>query len=184
MKRYFAGIGSRLAPKEIISVFKMFSKKLIELDFVLRSGGADGADLFWENCYDLYHGSKEIYLPYKNFNKSNSSFHNISDEAKVLAKKYHPVWNNLSDSNKLFHARNVYQVLGFSLTDPCDMVICWTPEGRTDGKEIGGTSQAIRIANDYNIPVFNLQNSSDINRLNTFIELNYSLWQNHQTATG
>jgi len=37
---------------------------------------------------------------------------------------------------------------------PSNFVICYTPHG----KDIGGTSQAIRIAKHHHIPVYNLGN--------------------------
>ena len=51
--------------------------------------------------------------------------------------------------------RNTYQILGKNLRDPVDFVLCWTPFTRK-GDPKGGTSQAIRIAEAYNIPVINL----------------------------
>lgn len=51
-------------------------------------------------------------------------------------------------------ARNAMQIAGRDCKTPADVVICWTK----DGKEVGGTSQAIRIARAKNIPVLNLGN--------------------------
>ena len=71
-----------------------------------------------------------------------------------LAKKYHPNWPACGKLARQFHARNMHQVLGPDLKSPSDFVICWTK----DGKASGGTGQAIRVAEDFNIPVFNLKN--------------------------
>ena len=46
-------------------------------------------------------------------------------------------------------ARNSYQVLGLKLDLPVQFIICYT-----DGN--GGTQQALRIANHYNIKIINL----------------------------
>ena len=51
-----------------------------------------------------------------------------------------------------FHARNCYQVLGKDLQSPSNFVLCWTPGGAVTG----GTGQALRIAIDRGIPVFNM----------------------------
>ena len=48
--------------------------------------------------------------------------------------------------------RNSYQVLGYHLDSAVDFILCYTK----NGKDVGGTSQAIRIARDYNIPIFNI----------------------------
>ena len=57
-------------------------------------------------------------------------------------------------SHKALHSRNAMQVLGFDLDDPVDFVLCWTP----GGNKLGGTATAIRIAEDHNVPVYNLGN--------------------------
>ena len=51
-------------------------------------------------------------------------------------------------------ARNGYQILGKDLKTPVRFVICYTP----NGDRIGGTAQALRIAMDLKIPVFNAGN--------------------------
>ena len=52
-------------------------------------------------------------------------------------------------------ARNAYCMLGPDLKSPVDFVLCWTP----NAKVVGGTGQGLRIALDYNIPIFNLADS-------------------------
>jgi hypothetical protein len=49
-------------------------------------------------------------------------------------------------------ARNSYCVLGEDLQSPVDFVLTWTPNCAL----VGGTAQGLRIAMDYNIPIFNL----------------------------
>lgn len=68
----------------------------------------------------------------------------------------------------MFMSRNVYQVLGPNLDDPVEFIICWTK----DGKASGGTGQAIRIANDYGVPVFNLKNVNASADLTTYLNFN------------
>lgn len=152
---YYSGIGSRNIPENIESLFISLGKFLEHHDFILRSGGARGADTAFETSVDSNH--KEIYLPWERFNNNLSPLFNICDQALVMAEKFHPKWKNLNDKSKKFHARNCYQVLGGDLTEPSEFVLCWTPNG--DGS--GGTGQAIRIANAYNIPVF------DFGQINT-----------------
>ena len=120
--------------------------------YILRSGGADGSDNAFEIGCDRANGKKEIYLPWKNFNGNKSNLIFDDDiEAINIAKKYHPAYNGLSQGAKRLIARNGYQVLGKDLKTPSKYIICYT-----DGT--GGTSQALRIAEDIqiNIPIFNL----------------------------
>ena len=101
---------------------------------------------------DRVNGKKEIYLPWKNFNGNKSNLIFDDDiEAINIAKKYHPAYNGLSQGAKRLIARDSYQVLGKDLKTPSKYIICYT-----DGT--GGTSQALRIAEDIqiNIPIFNL----------------------------
>ena len=156
----YAGIGSRKTPEIALNTFKYLGSKLGEKGFTLRSGHAVGADIAFEDGCDSVNGKKEIYLPWKGFNGSNSNLFYISKEAFNLAYNFHPVFNKQSEAVKKLLARDGYQVLGQNLNDPVKMVICFTEFGKLKG----GTSQAIRIANAYNIPVFNLGEYSDIDK--------------------
>lgn len=151
--KYYAGIGARDTPREILPLMTEIGHHLNDEGWILRSGGADGADLAFEaGCLD--EGKKEIYLPWKGFNKSKSSLFQVSEDALSLAKEFHPYWHKLSRSSRLLQARNGYQLLGLDLNTPAQIVICYT----TGGKIKGGTGQALRIAKspNYNIPVLNL----------------------------
>lgn len=146
--KYYTGIGSRETPIELKPIINVITKLLYFRGYTLRSGGADGADSFFEEDIDI----KEIYLPWRSFNNNRSSLYRMTDEGYYLAEQYHPVWNKLSDAAKKLMVRNCYQVLGYDLQTPSDFIICWTK----DGKDTGGTGQAIRLATACNIPVYNL----------------------------
>ncbi len=153
IKKYYAGIGSRETPKHLQETITRIAKKLYNLDYFLRSGGAPGAD----TMFDVYKGSSEIYLPWDNFNGNDSKLHlkitpELNTQAEEIAKKYHPNWNALSDAAKKLMTRNTFQVLGLDLNTPSEFIVCWTK----DGKASGGTGQALRMAKDLNIPIFNL----------------------------
>lgn len=155
---YYAGIGSRETPDEILRWFTIVGKYLAKKGFILRSGGADGADLSFEIGCDKGFGEKEIFIPWKGFNGSGSSLCEVSQEMYDMAEKYHPYWHNLKDGAKKLHARNCSQVLGPDLKTPSQFIICYTK----NGKLTGGTAQALRIANDYKIPIFNAGNYDDL----------------------
>lgn len=171
MNKIFTGIGSRDIPKEIEFKIKSLSKTLYESGFILRSGGANGADLAWES---QFYDNKEIYLPWQHFNQNNSALYNISNEALELAAKHHPNWSKLGRAAKLLHARNCYQVLGKDLLIPSDFVICWTPDGcesyKTRSSLTGGTGTAIEIASKRNIPIINMFNSNWYENLKLTLE--------------
>ena len=56
----YAGIGSRNTPENIQAIMTKLATKLESLGWVLRSGGADGADSAFELGV-LSHQNKEIY---------------------------------------------------------------------------------------------------------------------------
>jgi len=183
---YYSGIGSRESPETILKVMEQTGRFLAERGWVLRSGGADGADSAFERGCDAVQGKKEIYLPWKGFNKNVSELYLKSqslkatkDKAFEIASQFHPVWDQLNYGARCLMARNVYQVLGQDLATPVSMVICYNLGGFTHG----GTSQALRIAKDRNIPMFRLTEKKDLDKIKTcmaqgmdFLEPQYSLF--------
>jgi len=110
----------------------------------LRSGHARGADAAFETgACDVPGAPFEIFVALNAENQPLWFNH---------ARKYHPTWNKLNREAQQLHARNSAIMLGRKLDTPVDFVVCWTPQGKVQG----GTGQALRIAADYSIPVFNL----------------------------
>ena len=52
------------------------------------------------------------------------------------------------------------QILGITVDNPVDFMICWTPDGcdteQTRRTNTGGTGQAIALASKYGIPIINM----------------------------
>lgn len=155
---YYTGIGSRETPFEILKIFNNIGKYLADKNYILRSGHAKGADQAFEHGCNEASGKKEIYLPWANFEGSNSKLVVENLKAYEIAQKFHPYWHNLKDGARKLQARNSHQVLGKNLNTLSNFIICWTK----DGKDIGGTAQAIRIARHYEIPIFNAGEYKDI----------------------
>lgn len=153
----YAGVGARDTPKEIMVLMTSIASKLSKREYLLRSGGASGADTAFANGASL----KEIFVPWEKFNDNPTPYFNPTYQALELAKKYHPKWGSLSQGAKKLHGRNTQIVLGKDCDDPVDFCICWTKEG----KIVGGTGQALRICKDNNIPIYNLAIDEDIDRL-------------------
>ena len=135
--------------------------------YTLRSGGAPGADSMFESSSKR----KEIYLPWKGFNGSDSDLFLESMEEKILeksysiAKKFHPRWNSLTPAAKKLMCRNTFQILGADLKTPSNFVVCWTP----DGKISGGTGQAMRIARNLKIPIYNLHDRKSVDLIRNYV---------------
>ncbi len=150
--KYYTGVGSRSSPPEILEKIQLIAAALANKGYILRSGAANGSDEFFERGCDSVNGKKEIYLPWKGFNNSQSELYNVSDEALELAKSIHPAWSKLNQAAQKLHSRNCYQVAGLNLDTPSNFLICYTENGAS----IGGTRTAIEIANKYGITVYNL----------------------------
>lgn len=150
----YAGIGSRKTPLPVLDKFGRIGRTLAERGWILRSGGAEGADEAFESGCDAAGGQKEIYLPWPGFRSHPSGLTPNYRRAFDIAPIFHPAWSTLSPAAKKLMARNSYQVLGANLDRLALFIVCWTPSGR--GK--GGTGQAIRIARAYDIPVYDFGN--------------------------
>ena len=105
----------------------------------LHSGGADGADTAFENGTTTRR--RTIYLPWKGYNGHagpDAVTLSPQQQAEVQPKvaKYHGAWGRCSRGARALHGRNFAIIHG--LTDQgadrtVDAVICWTPDGRTQG---------------------------------------------------
>jgi len=165
----YAGIGSPETPIEIQQIMCSIAEQLAPR-WVLRSGYADGADKAFFAGANQAKGESENYLPWENFNDAPSNDPHFivpifKEQLLSLAMKYHPAWNKLKDGAKKLHARNGCQILGSDLVTPAKMVICWTK----DGLRSGGTGQALRIAEDHHIPIFDLALPETGERLCRFV---------------
>ena len=154
----YAGIGSRNAPITVIRRASHIAKRLEHQWFVLYTGGAYGMDTAFMAGTQFY----KCFMPSSFHNGRTSNRADLIDctslsnwnEALQLVNKYHPNVNALKPFGLKLMARNSYCILGEDLKSPVDFVLCWTP----NGEDVGGTAQGIRIARDWNIPVFNLAN--------------------------
>jgi hypothetical protein len=144
--KYYTGVGSRQTPPDVLALMTRIATKLREGGFILRSGGAQGADSAFTAGAGKY---TEIWRP-----------EHCTPMAEEIASRYHPVWNRLTPYVKKLHGRNVFQVLGGDLATPSEFLICWTPDGCVShgGRSIqtGGTGTAISIASEYGVQVNNL----------------------------
>ena len=150
MDKYYAGIGARETPIWAINLITSLSSKLQADGYVLRSGGAEGADKAFARFVD----NKIIFRP-----------EHATIESLAHAEKFHPNWPELNNYVKKLHARNSQIILGENLDSPVKFAVCWT----TNGKVIGGTGQAIRVCEYHDIPVFNLADHETLQRFKDYL---------------
>lgn len=175
VKAFYTGIGSRETPEEVLNVMHAIAVSLWRSKWTLRSGGAAGADTAFERGAGPM---SVIYLPWRGFNGRWGMVNTVdkpSLAAYKMASDIHPAWQSLGAGAKAMHARNCHQVLGWTLEEPSQFVVCWTPDGCEDestrAKSTGGTATAIVLASRRGIPVFNLQKEDAKRRLNAYLEL-------------
>ena len=168
----YAGIGSRNAPITIIRRSSQIAKRLEHQWFVLYTGGAYGMDTAFMAGTQFY----KCFMPSSYHNGRISNRLDLIDcssltnwhEANKFVIKYHPNVPALKPYSKTLMARNSYCILGQDLNSPVDFVLCWTP----NGEDVGGTAQGIRIARDWNIPIFNLANDNVLADVLRVLKLN------------
>ena len=172
MTKYYAGIGSRTTPPDVLEIMSRTATILSQNGYVLRSGGASGADTAFEKGST----SSEVYLPWTKFN-GNCSHLIVTDAAIAMAAEYHPLWDRLPRTVRMLMGRNCHQILGMNLNAPVKFVLCYTPDGcessRNRTSKTGGTGLAISVADAHKIPIFNLKNSTALSRLSAFIGIDF-----------
>ena len=171
-KTFVAGIGARDTPQGVLFRMTEVAQIMARRGDVLRSGGALGADSAFEAGWDAEGGRKQIFLSWRGMNDREPNGKDVfafsySDDVPeaVLARSYyhrsaaHPegdsvAWGRLGRGGRAHMARNTNQILGPNpgTSALSDVVLCWTKNGQT----VGGTGQALRMAQDKGIPVVNL----------------------------
>jgi len=170
MTRYYAGIGARKTPSDIQDIMTEIARKFEAEDWILRSGGAAGADQAFERGV-FNPSAMQIYLPndrpfqghipgqrpgWINYQTLPGAL-----QAQQLVNKFHPAPDRLSPYARHLMARNAMQTLGPNLKQPSSLVVAWTPGGEVTG----GTGQALRLADSYGIPIRNLGNQEVLNNV-------------------
>jgi len=153
MRMFYAGIGARKTPKEVLAKMELAAMNLAVAGVSLRTGGAVGADQAFEVGCRAVRGPCEVFKPLD------------CPDWFEHAATYHPNWAACSMTAMRLHARNSAIMLGAQLNAPVNFVVCWTP----GGKVTGGTGQALRIAEAYRVPVFNMYYGNAIDELERYL---------------
>lgn len=180
VRAWFAGVGARPwsedkpdgSPPGILRMLEEASAGLARAGFGLRSGGAAGADAACEAGVRSVNGAMQIFLPQERFQgrrHDGASFLHITDpvlmdEAHRFTRLLHPSGGRLSGFARDAMDRNAFQTYGPALTTS------WSPDGAGDplarsafmliytnqGREIGGSGHAMRLAKHVGMPIINL----------------------------
>ena len=168
MSKYYAGIGARKTPPEMMSLMTDLATRLEEKGWILRSGGAMGAD----SAFQLGVKNPEnqcIYTTNSMYEEGNTT------NAWASVDRYHPNSRALNGYIRELMARNYFQVMGKHSGIPSKFVICWTDSYETDEQGLikdtsGGTGQAVRIAYGNGILVYNLKHNEHLGKILKFVD--------------
>ena len=134
---YYTGVGSRSTPTHVAIAQNLIAGILAKLGYTLRSGHADGSDINFERgAYKVSPSKTAIYLPWKGFRSDEDldqvKYYCLNDKAFQWARKQLnksgviPYFDDMTDVNKAFHARNVFQIFGKEKV-PSDFVVYYAP---------------------------------------------------------
>ena len=158
----WTGIGSRQAPESMLEFARWCGYQINTKGDKLRSGGAKGMDTAFEigfRSHGKYNGVLEIYRQKHHFINEGKMFYNpdMLVRATALAESTHPAWHACNQYARDLLGRNPFQLLGPSLNDSSDVILCWT----IDGSDVGGTGNNIRLAKLRGIKMLNFWNEVD-----------------------
>ena len=161
----YAGVGSRETPEKILVRMRAVGELLGRDGFVCRSGGAVGADSAFEEGSDAAGGKKRIFIAWRKLSEERmarnvpgaaSDVVGIDSEderiAREVLRSLGKNYDNYSRGAASLQARNVRQILGERKDCPAVAVVAWT----RDGKMLGGTATALRLAEMRGVPIINL----------------------------
>ena len=157
--KYYAGIGSRETPPEVLERMEKIGGFLARKGYTLRSGGARGADTAFERGADFAKGPKEVWNP-----RDENIFPHLWATEKASATCWEFPLERMKSFTIQLITRNMYQIFGDDEKDlkPVDFVIYYSPADPSQkGRESGGTRYAVRAALEENIPCFNLRNQAE-----------------------
>ena len=155
-RRVYAGVGSRGQdrgdgrkdiPEDMKARLTAAIQKINKLDYVARTGDADGSDAVVRN--------KGLLNKVEVFEAKDAD-----ERTRSIAREIHPNPDALAKPRVLdLMARNTFQIFGQDLDSPVDFVLVYEPSGY-DGSglrpERGGSNQAIDMAYRKDIPIINV----------------------------
>jgi hypothetical protein len=159
MIREYAGVGSRETPQPTLELMEAIAKLLGKNGYILRSGGARGADDAFKNG-SLKH---KLYLPsetHRGLTGINCLTLPKWAVAEQLAEEYVKGWSYMDGFAKKLLTRNVFIMLGENLNSPVEFAVYWAKISPR-GEIAGGTGMGIRLAKDNDILTFNLNDTEE-----------------------
>ena len=165
MRPAFAGVGARATPPDIINIMRGIGRVLAKDGYLCQTGAAQGADQAFAEGALFSGGDLLLCLPWHSYEKQwidglvgniqidvyGAIVNRVEDVVALNSvHRLHPYADKLKQGPTKLHARN------WNILQCIEFMICWTP----GGLEVGGTGQAIRIAEEAGVKIHNLGNPS------------------------
>ena len=163
MTKYYAGIGSRETPRDILEVMTKVATILNREGWILRTGDAKGADA----AFRTGASNKQVYT-IKSLSQISKEMCDICYNDLITL---HPNVNAVMRKPwaKEYLMRDFLQVRGYHPNDTLSsFIICWTKDAGLNG----GTAQAMRLAHKLGIDIYNLADKSTLQLILKFIQDN------------
>lgn len=162
----------------IARIVPLFEK----LGFTIRSGGLNGTDEMVEKVAS----KTELHLPFKGFNKKESTSQFSNEICKEFARRVDPNIDDLSKVPKAILEKNPRLLFGRYLTAPVQLAIVWSPDGCERHHETtprsGNAGHIVKLATSSGIPVINLNRPDAEQRIMAYLE-SFNVQQQTQAPT-
>ena len=163
---------------EIVSKFTKVAKYLINKGFIFRHTGSKDSKIQNE-ILAISDINYQSYLPWGKFNTNIKKpvFKSTPKDAYEYACNYHSKFNTIPyPAIRAKLGAEIAAMFTEKFNNPIDLLICYNENGDevitkdVKYKELGNISFPIRVANDNNIAVFNLQKEDSITRIVEFVK--------------
>lgn len=149
ISKFYAGFGHDQTPEAVQHIMRNFGTMAESLGWTLRTGGHGLAAKAFEDGVKHYL-NKEVYLPWGAYQGNKSHRTKPRALGSQIMNDIQPGFDDLSEGAKKFHLCNVQIILGDHFETPAAFVLTW---GAVDNHCY---TSAVRLAEQRNIPVFNL----------------------------
>jgi hypothetical protein len=151
LAKYYTAIGPIDYPIEIQETLIKIGAFLASEKYTLRSGASEGFEYTIESGCNKAKGAKEIWLPWFKYEDHSSKLRWEQNGWDFISKRKKD-WDTLKLTHKIYLARIPHQLLGLNLDEPSKFMLTWSYQGK--GAHI--FEEALKIAKEYKIPVFDL----------------------------
>ena len=162
-------------PKEVGEKLLELTKALATKGFIFRYNGDN--DPIFKDILNSDSIIVDSYLPWKKFNTDAPNVKMVRpvEQAYKHASYYHKGFPKLPNNVRTILARDVHVLLGEDCRRAVSFMIAYTSDGceskdKINFKTTGNVSFPIAIAEEVNIPIFNIKNEDAISRLIEYLK--------------